>query len=58
MVSLANQTVDTGNRIYIMAKNKTIARAQSIGGRRSFGTRGVYELGSIMPRRHTCGALG
>jgi len=52
MATLAKQTVETGNRIYIMIKNEVIGRAQSLTGDRSFGTEGVYELGSIMPHEH------
>ena len=52
MATVANQTVNTGNRIYIMAKNHLIARAQSLTADRNFGTEGVYELGSIMPAEH------
>lgn len=48
----ASQTVSTGNRIYIMAKNTLIGRAQSLTADVSFGTEGVYELGSIMPQEH------
>lgn len=52
MATVANQTVNTGNRIYVMAKNHLIARAQSLTADRNFGTEGVYELGSIMPAEH------
>lgn len=52
MATVANQSVNTGNRIYIMAQNHLIARAQSLSANRSFGTEGVYELGSIMPAEH------
>ena len=47
MATLAKQTVETGNRIYIMAANNLIARAQTLTANRSYGTEGVYELGSI-----------
>ena len=52
MATVANQSVNTGNRIYIMAANHLIARAQSLTADRSYGTEGVYELGSIMPQEH------
>lgn len=52
MASISTQDVNTGNRIYIMAKNNLIARAQSLTADRNFGTEGVYELGSIMPAEH------
>ncbi|ADH03169.1 virion protein [Bacillus phage BCPG3] len=52
MASLANQTVQSANTVYFMIKNVPIARAQSISSERSFGTTGVYEIGSIMPKEH------
>lgn len=52
MATVSNQLVNTGNRIYIMAQNHLVARAQSLSANRSFGTEGVYELGSIMPAEH------
>lgn len=52
MASINNQTVQTGNRIYIQIKNHVIARAQSLSGSRSYGTQGIYEIGSIMPQEH------
>ena len=50
MASVTNQTVHTGNTIYLMVANKIIGRAQSISGERQYGTTGVYEIGSIMPQ--------
>lgn len=52
MASVTNQTVHTGNTIYLMVNNKIIGRAQSISGERQYGTTGVYEIGSIMPQEH------
>ncbi len=52
MATVNKQTVETGNRIYIMVKSAVLGRAQSLTGDRSFGTTGVYELGTIMPREH------
>lgn len=52
MATEANQSVDTGNRIYVMAKNHQIGRAQSLTADRNYGTEGVYELGTIMPKEH------
>ena len=52
MASVTNQTVHTGNTVYLMVANKIIGRAQSISGERQYGTQGVYELGSIMPQEH------
>ena len=47
-----NQTVHSGNTILLKVKGEIIGRAQSLDGRRSFGTEGVYEIGSIMPQEH------
>ena len=35
-----------------MAQSNLIARAQSLTANRSYGTEGVYQLGSIMPQEH------
>ena len=35
-----------------MAGNNLVGRAQSLTANRSFGTEGVYEIGSIMPAEH------
>ena len=47
-----NQTVHSGNTILLKVNGEIIGRAQSLDGRRSFGTEGVYEIGSIMPQEH------
>ncbi|QKE56371.1 tail tube protein [Bacillus phage YungSlug] len=47
-----NQTVHSGATVLLMINNKVVGRAQGIDGRRSFGTEGVYEIGSIMPQEH------
>lgn len=47
MATVSNQSVQTANRIYIMAQNNLIARAQSLTANRNYGTEGVYEIGSI-----------
>lgn len=52
MATEAKQTVHSGNTILIKYKGTTIGRAQSLDGKRSFGTEGVYEIGSIMPQEH------
>lgn len=52
MASVTNQTVHTGNTVYLMIGNKIIGRAQSASGERQYGTQGVYEIGSIMPQEH------
>lgn len=52
MANVYEQSVDTGNTVYLMANGHVIGRAQSINGERSYGTEGVYEIGSIMPQEH------
>ena len=52
MATQANQTVHSGNTVLLKVKGVVIGRAQSLDGRRSFGTEGVYEIGSIMPQEH------
>lgn len=52
MATQKNQTVHSGNTILLKVKGEVIGRAQSLDGRRSFGTEGVYEIGSIMPQEH------
>lgn len=52
MATQANQTVHSGNTVLIQVDGVTVGRAQSLDGRRSFGTEGVYEIGSIMPQEH------
>ncbi len=52
MATEAKQTVHTGNTVYIMIAGKIVGRAQSVQGERSYGTTGIYELGSIMPQEH------
>lgn len=52
MATVSNQSVQTANRIYIMAQNNLIARAQSLTANRNYGTDGIYEIGSIMPQEH------
>lgn len=46
------QSVHSGSTIFLKVNGKIIGRAQALDGRRSFGTEGVYELGSIMPQEH------
>ena len=48
----AQQSVHTGNTVLLKVRNQVVGRAQSLDGRRSFGTEGVYEIGSIMPQEH------
>lgn len=52
MARVQDQSVETGNTIYLMIQNTPIGRAQSLTAERSFGTEGVYEIGSIMPQEH------
>ena len=52
MAKVTDQSVHTGNTVYIMIQGQVLGRAQSLSGERSFGTEGVYEIGSIMPQEH------
>lgn len=52
MATQANQSVHSGNTVLLKVNGTVIGRAQSLDGRRSFGTEGVYEIGSIMPQEH------
>ena len=52
MATQANQTVVSGATVLIKVKGTVVGRAQGLDARRSFGTEGVYEIGSIMPQEH------
>lgn len=52
MATLQDQTVHTGATILLMVNNTVVGRAQGLDARRSFGTEGVYEIGTIMPAEH------
>lgn len=52
MASEAKQTVVTGATVLLKIDGTTVGRAQSIDPRVTFGTEGVYEIGSIMPQEH------
>lgn len=52
MTMARNQTVHTGHTILLKIGGNTIGRAQGVDGDRSFGTEGIYEIGSIMPQEH------
>ena len=52
MATQRSQTVHSGCTVLLKVKGKVVGRAQSLDGRRSYGTEGVYELGSIMPQEH------
>ena len=47
-----DHSVHSGNTVLLKVNGQVIGRAQSLEGRRSFGTEGVYEIGSIMPQEH------
>ena len=48
----AEQSVHSGHTIYLRIGAVRVGRAQGIDGDRSFGTEGVYEVGSMMPVEH------
>lgn len=52
MANVREQSVDTGNTVYITINGQVLGRAQSLEGEREYGTEGVYEIGSIMPQEH------
>lgn len=52
MASQNKQTVHNGNTLVIKYQGAVIGRAQGLDARRSYGTEGVYEIGSIMPQEH------
>ena len=52
MTTVAKQSVHTGHTINIRIGSVIVGRAQGVDGERSFGTEGVYEIGSIMPQEH------
>ena len=52
MATAENQTVHSGHTINIRYGTTIIGRCQGLEGDRSFGTEGVYEIGSIMPQEH------
>ena len=52
MATVLNQKVHSGQTIVIKIGKYFIGRAQGLNARRSFGTQGLYEVGSIMPEEH------
>lgn len=52
MASAEKQTVVTGAIVLLKIKGQVVGRAQSLDPRISYGTEGVYEIGSIMPQEH------
>lgn len=52
MATVLEQTVHTGHTINIKVGDAIVGRVQGLDGDRSFGTEGVYEIGSMMPQEH------
>lgn len=52
MTTAAKQTVHSGHTINIRIGATVVGRVQGLDGERSFGTEGIYEIGSIMPQEH------
>lgn len=52
MATAQKQTVHAGHTINIRIGSVIIGRIQGMDSERSFGTEGVYEIGSIMPQEH------
>lgn len=52
MSIVKDQPAHAGHTIRLKIDGKEVGRAQSISGRRSFGTEGQYEIGSILPQEH------
>lgn len=52
MTTAANQSVHAGHTINIRIGSTIVGRVQGLDGDRSFGTEGIYEIGSIMPQEH------
>lgn len=52
MASLQNVQTHAGHTVLLKIGGYEIGRAQTANARRTFGTQGVYEIGSIMPVEH------
>jgi hypothetical protein len=52
MSDVNSQTVHSGHTIEIVYNGVVIGKIQGLDGERNFGTQGVYEIGSIMPKEH------
>lgn len=52
MASIDKQTVHTGATCILKIKGVAVGRAQSVNPRTTYGTEGVYEIGTIMPQEH------
>ncbi len=50
MATVKDQPAHAGHTIRLKIGGQEVGRAQSINGRRSFGTENQYEIGSIMPQ--------
>lgn len=52
MATYQKQTVHTGATCLIKVNGEVVGRAQSLSPRTTYGTEGVYEIGTIMPQEH------
>lgn len=52
MASQSEQTVHSGATVVISIGGVVVGRAQSLQGRRTYGTEPVHEIGGIMPVEH------
>lgn len=52
MATIEKQTVHSGATCLLKVNGQVVGRAQSISPRTTYGTEGVYEIGTIMPQEH------
>lgn len=52
MATYEKQTVHTGATCILKVNGQEVGRAQSINPRTTYGTEGVYEIGTMMPQEH------
>ena len=52
MASLSNVQTHAGHTVLLKLGGQLVGRAQTANARRTFGTQGIYEIGSIMPVEH------
>lgn len=52
MANLENVQTHAGHTVVLKLGGYLVGRAQTANARRTFGTQGVYEIGSIMPVEH------
>ena len=52
MASLSNVQTHAGHTVLLKLGGELVGRAQTANARRTFGTQGIYEIGSIMPVEH------